>query len=193
MAEPQKRAVFVGLGNPGKKYAHTRHNYGFMVVEELARTLHWPLQEEKRFSALTAKGVVNETEVHLLLPMAYMNVSGWSVKQYLDYYKLTPEGVVVVCDDTALDFGQLRLRAQGSAGGHNGLKNIAFYLGTEEFARLRMGIGSRGEGQPLADYVLSEFTAEEKGVLDGYVRTGAEILKLLTAMPLTRVMSMVNT
>lgn len=193
MADAERKIVFVGLGNPGKKYANTRHNYGFKVVEALAGTLGLVLHENKHYHAMTAKGRVQETEVHLLLPLTFMNASGQAVRQYLDYYKLMPRQIVVVCDDTALEFGQLRLRPQGSSGGHNGLRSVALHLGTERFARLRMGIGSKSGSQPLADYVLSDFSAEEKTLLDEYIKEGADALQSLITETIARVMGRVNT
>lgn len=164
-----------------------------MVVGTFAESQHWILQENKYFNAMIAKGRVQETEVHLLLPLTFMNESGRTVRQYLDYYKLMARQIVVVCDDTALEYGQLRLRPQGSAGGHNGLRSIALHLGTEKFARLKMGIGSKAGEQTLADFVLSDFSAEEVIHLDEFVKSGAAVLKSLTTETITRVMSRVNT
>ncbi len=192
VVESQQRLVFIGLGNPGKKYAYTKHNLGFLVIEELAQELGWPLKENRQFNAKSVKGRINEQEVHLLMPLTYMNDSGWSVRSYLDYYQLRPNQCVVISDDIALPFGQLRLRKQGSAGGHNGLKSIIAHLGTEDFIRLRMGIGNN-EGQDLADFVLTGFNSEETAVLPDYIRSGAGILKSLTAEPIAKVMTTVNT
>ena len=188
----REKLLFIGLGNPGKNYAHTRHNLGYMVVEEFAHMLGWTWQEDKRFNAKVAKGVINDKTVELLMPFTYMNMSGWSVRKYLDYYKLTAQQIVVVCDDTALPYGQLRIRCQGSAGGHNGIKSVIGYLGTEEFMRLRLGIGTKAVEQSLADYVLSNFTADEVAALDGFVKQGAAILRSLTIETVTQVMNKVN-
>lgn len=166
---------------------------GFLVIEELANSLHWVLKEEKKFNAKVAKGTLNETTVHLILPMTFMNESGYAVRQYLEYYKLSASQIVAVCDDIALDFGQMRLRVNGSAGGHNGLKSIIAHLGTDEYMRLRMGIGDYRDNKPLADYVLSSFTAEEVLALGDYVKRGALVLRDLTKDTPTQVMSRVNT
>lgn len=189
----EQRLLFVGLGNPGKEYAQTRHNLGFMVVEEFAHSHGWTLKEEKWFKAYITKGVLKGKTIDLLMPMTYMNLSGWSIREYIDYYKLTVGQIVVVCDDTALPFGQIRIRLQGSAGGHNGLKSVIADLGTEEFTRLRMGVGPNAPGQPLADYVLSEFTAEEKAALGAFVKQGAAVLDALTIETVTQVMNRINT
>lgn len=185
--------VIIGLGNPGKYYANTRHNLGFMVVEELARELKLTFKVDKHLTSLIAKAKTGCRNVDLLLPQTFMNESGWAVRRYLDYYKMGPAQIIVVNDDTDLKYGQLRIRSQGASGGHNGLKSIAMHLGTNEFIRLKMGVG-RGEfGQPLAEYVLSEFNTEEKAALDAFIKSGAEALKLLMTEPLTQVMNRVNT
>lgn len=185
--------AIIGLGNPGKQYVCTRHNLGFMVVEELARELNLTFKADRHLSSLIAKGKNKCRDVDLLLPQTFMNESGWAVRRYLDYYKMTPAQIVVVCDDTALPYGQLRIRSQGSSGGHNGLKSIIMHLGTHEFIRLKMGVGSSGFGQPLAEYVLSDFNNEENAALDAFIKSGVEALKLLMAEPLTQVMNRVNT
>lgn len=185
--------VFIGLGNPGKMYANTRHNLGFLVVEELAASLNCTFKEVKQFNAKVAKGVLNGKSIHLIQPLTYMNLSGWTVKQYLDYYKLSIAQLVVICDDIALDFGVIRLRTKGSAGGHNGLKSIIAHLGTDEFVRLRMGIGDDRDKEALSDYVLSSFTADELTGLGDFVKCGAAVLEKLTVDSIAQVMNSVNT
>lgn len=184
--------VVVGLGNPGKKYAYTRHNLGFITVEELANQLNLSFKADKHLSSLVARGKNWGREVGVLLPQTFMNESGWAVRRYLDYYRMTPSQIIVVCDDTSLNFGQLRVRGQGSSGGHNGLKSIAMHLGTHEFIRLKMGVGSKEVGQPLAEYVLSNFKNEEMTFLNEFISKGVEALKLLMTEPLTQVMNRVN-
>lgn len=191
--ESHSELAFIGLGNPGKTYAQTRHNLGFLVVEMLAHSLNWVLKDENRFNAKVAKGMLNGKTIHLILPMTFMNESGWAVRQYLDYYKLSASQIVVVCDDIALEFGQIRLRSKGSAGGHNGLKSINAHLGTEEYVRLRMGIGDYRDKEPLSDYVLSNFTAEESVALNDFIKRGAVTLVDLTTDTPTQVMNRVNT
>jgi peptidyl-tRNA hydrolase, PTH1 family len=189
-AEP---LTIVGLGNPGKKYARTRHNLGFLTVEELAGRMNWSFKEDKSLGCKLARGIIDGREVALMLPQTYMNDSGWAVRRYLDYYKMTAGQIIVVSDDTALVYGHLRLRSDGSSGGHNGLKSLEAHLGTSEFIRLRMGVGSKPVGQPLADYVLSDFTQEEIAALDEFVKRGASVLKSLVTEPVTQVMNRVNT
>jgi peptidyl-tRNA hydrolase, PTH1 family len=184
--------AIIGLGNPGEQYARTRHNLGFMVVEELARELQLTFKTDKRLASLIAKGRIESREVDLLLPQTFMNESGWAVRRYLDYYKMTPGQILVVSDDSDMKFGRLRIRSQGSSGGHNGLESIMMHLGTKEFIRLKMGVGRSEFGQPLAEYVLSEFNAEEKAALDEFIKRGVEALKWLTTEPLMQAMNRVN-
>lgn len=187
--------IFVGLGNPGSRYEKTRHNIGFMVIEEFARELGWPLKEEKRFKAKVARGEIDGCQIHLILPLTYMNESGTAVRKYLDFYRLDRSGVVVVTDDVAIDFGELRLKPRGSAGGHNGLKSIQQHLGTVEYARLRMGVGAPiyTSEDALADYVLSAFSVHENKELPSLIEKGASALKRLLNEDVSRVMNDVNT
>src|SRR5258708_5742010 len=133
--------LIVGLGNPGREYALTRHNMGYLIVQAFAKAQEWNFKEEMYFEAHVAKGTIEGIKVQLLLPTTYMNLSGRSVQRYVEFYKIPVEGLIVVVDDVALDFGQLRLRTMGSPGGHNGLKSIQYALGTHHYKRLRIGIG----------------------------------------------------
>lgn len=162
------------------------------MIDEFAHSQDWKLKEARQFRARVAKGEVNRTKVHLMQPMTYMNESGWPVRQYLDYYGLLPTQIVVICDDIALKFGQMRLRIKGSAGGHNGLKSIITHLETHEFVRLRMGIGDYRDNELLSDYVLSCFTAEESVALGDFVRRGAMALQDLTVEGTAQVMNRIN-
>lgn len=183
--------IYVGLGNPGPKYEFSRHNMGFLVVQEFARKMGWQFKHDKRFNALITKGYVEGTIVHLLMPTTYMNLSGVALKHYLDFFKLDKDRVVVIVDDIALPFGQLRLRLQGSAGGHNGLKSIESSLGSSHYMRLRMGIGRSGD-KILADYVLDPFNREEFETLNPFVSLGVEALELLLLESPTQVMNRFN-
>lgn len=194
--------LIVGLGNPGKKYEGTRHNIGNFVVQWLAHKMGWTWKEDKRFQALVAKGQVEvspeeNVQLHLLLPMTYMNESGRALRLYMDYYRLTNEQVLVVTDDIALPFGTLRLRLKGSSGGHNGLKSIANHLKTEEYLRLRLGVGAppgdwtRREDL-LEDYVLSSFSRREQEKLDVFVESAVVALERLMREDVFRVMNDVN-
>ncbi len=191
--QTQHTQVVVGLGNPGQKYSGTRHNIGFMVAQEFARRRNITLKEESRWPGLAAKGHTPEGTVHVLLPTTYMNESGRAVQRYLSYYKLTPSNVVVVTDDVAQPFGQLRIRAKGSAGGHNGLKSLQAHLGTTEYRRLKMGIGAQRPGQDLADYVLAKFTGQELDELERFIDGGANTVERLLREDVEDVMNAVNT
>lgn len=184
--------LFIGLGNPGPKYEMTRHNMGYLVIETFAKRLGWILKEDRRFSACAAKGVVDNHTIHLLLPLTYMNLSGNSVRRYVDYFKIPLNHLIVITDDTALPFGQLRLRNLGSAGGHNGLKSIEACLGTSHYKRLRMGIGHPGE-KILANYVLEDFSCAEQQELPAFIDRGVEVLQRMLKESFSRVMTSVNT
>lgn len=168
--------IFAGLGNPGPEYEMTRHNMGFLVVRSFADKAGLHFKKDNRFSAFIAKGVVNNKTIHLVLPTTYMNRSGLAIRSYLDFFKLDPSRLLVVVDDAALPFGNIRLRKTGSPGGHNGLKSVEACLGTNHYMRLRMGIGSPGDSD-LADYVLATFTKEELDRLDAFVDCGVEVLQ----------------
>lgn len=169
--------LVVGLGNPGSEYVGTRHNVGFEVVEQFAARLGWiakPEQFEKlarnKFDGLAMDGRVGtgggEERLLLLEPMTYMNLSGRSVRAATDFYQVPPSDVLVVLDDLALPVGRLRLRAGGSSGGHNGLKDIERQLGTSEYPRLRVGIDPKPPFVPQADYVLQRFAPEQRKTVD---------------------------
>lgn len=145
--------VVIGLGNPGSRYASSLHNVGFKCVERIAESLKLDWKEESRHHCLIAKGRVNEVEIHLIKPMTYMNLSGRTAASYLNWLKLPIDALVVVVDDADLPLGELRYRPYGGNGGHNGLKSIEHELGSNQFKRIRIGIG-RDPQIPLADYVL---------------------------------------
>jgi PTH1 family peptidyl-tRNA hydrolase len=154
--------VILGIGNPGRKYARTRHNAGFLVLDRLAESIGASL-DERRFRADFGRGRLEGESVLLVKPQTYVNLSGEAARALLGYYKAPVSDLLVIVDDVNLSVGLLRARARGSAGGHNGLKSIIQQLGTEQFARLRLGVG--GERHPdheLADYVLGRFEADEE-------------------------------
>ena len=154
-------AVF-GLGNPDKEYDKTRHNIGFDVIDELASQMGVEVKT-KRHKALCGIGNIGGEKVILVKPQTYMNLSGESVRELVDFYKIDPEEeLIIIYDDIALAPGKLRVRAKGSAGGHNGIKNIIAHLGTQQFSRIRIGVGEKPAGWDLADYVLGRFPAEEE-------------------------------
>lgn len=152
--------LIVGLGNPGREYELTRHNIGFMAIDELAKRWNISLNEQK-FKGVFGAGFVNGEKVILLKPLTYMNLSGESIRPLMDYYKIDVDDFVVMYDDLDIPVGKLRLRMKGSAGGHNGVKSTISHLGTQEFQRIRMGIDRPKNGMKVVDYVLGRFTSEE--------------------------------
>ncbi|MEK8133022.1 aminoacyl-tRNA hydrolase [Paenibacillus filicis] len=151
---------FVGLGNPGKQYEQTRHNIGFMALDRFAGR-HGIKITTSKCKALLGEGVVNGQKVYLLKPQTYMNLSGESIRAFMDFYKASIEDLVVVYDDLDTPYGNIRLRYQGSAGGHNGIKSTIAHLGTQSFNRIRMGISRPAPGRDIADYVLHTFSKDE--------------------------------
>ena len=171
--------LLVGLGNPGTQYENTRHNVGFLVADELAERQNAPIQRLK-FKALTNLLTISGEKVLVMKPVTYMNLSGEAVRQAVDFYKIPPERVLVVSDDTALAVGRLRIRKGGSAGGHNGLKNIIQHLGTDQFPRVRVGVGEKPHPDyDMADWVLGKFQGEDKKVIDGAVKRAADAVECL--------------
>lgn len=157
--------LVVGLGNPGREYRLTRHNVGFMAVDYLAQTAKADVRRLK-YHALTGNAVIAGVPVLLMMPQTYMNLSGEAVGEAARFYKLPPERVIVIFDDVDLPIGTLRIREKGSAGGHNGIKSIIAHLGTEEFPRVKIGIGPKPNPEmDLADYVLQEFTKDDQKTL----------------------------
>jgi peptidyl-tRNA hydrolase, PTH1 family len=164
--------VIVGLGNPGRQYHGTRHNVGFAVVDLLAESPH-ASRFQGRFQAQVAELVEDALKVLLVKPETYMNLSGRSVRQLLDFYQLPLEDLLVVCDDINLPLGKLRARSRGTHGGHNGLRDIQNHLGTTEYARLRLGVGAPPEDEAV-DHVLGRFRPSERDVIDEAIRTAAQ-------------------
>ncbi|MBQ7605897.1 MAG: aminoacyl-tRNA hydrolase [Firmicutes bacterium] len=166
--------VIAGLGNPGKQYEQTHHNMGFITIDYLAEKLGISVNKIK-FKALTAETVYNGQKIVLLKPQTYMNLSGESIREIVQFYKLPPEHLIVIYDDIDLDTGKIRIRAKGSAGTHNGMRNIVFQLQTDEFPRIRIGIrGGMSEKMQLRDFVTGGFTKEEVPLLEDAVSRAAD-------------------
>ena len=163
--------IIAGLGNPTKEYEGTRHNVGFDVIDRLSEKYNISV-DTKKHRALIGKGMIAGQKVILAKPQTYMNLSGESLRSMADYYKIDPEEeLLVIYDDISLDVGQLRIREKGSAGGHNGIKSIIAHLGTQAFARIKIGVGEKPKGYDLADYVLGHFSKAERELMeDGYGR-----------------------
>ena len=184
--------LLVCLGNPGDKYENTRHNVGFMVADEIGERQNAPIQKLK-FKALTNLFTISGQKVLVMKPITYMNLSGEAVRQAVDFYKIQPDHVLVVSDDTALALGRLRIRKGGSAGGHNGLKNIILHLGTDQFPRLRVGVGEKPHPDyDMADWVLGKFTGEDKKTMDAAVKRAADAIECILAEGLDKGMNRFN-
>lgn len=181
----------IGLGNPTAEYVGTRHNIGFDAITRLADD-HRISVSEKKHKALCGKGIIGGEKVILLKPQTYMNLSGESVRDVLDFYKAGPEDILVCYDDISLAPGQLRVREKGSAGGHNGIKNIIAHLGTEQFARVRIGVGEKPAGWDLKDYVLGRFLAEEEPLMREALENAAKACELFVAGELSAAMNLFN-
>ena len=165
--------LIVGLGNPGRDYEYTRHNLGSLAVRCLAEKLKLKFALSSLTNGLTGEGMLEKKVVCLLMPLTYMNNSGVAVRQIMVKKDVLPENVLIVCDDFHLDFQQLRLRAKGRDGGHNGLSSVIQHLGTEQFTRLRMGIGQPADKKNTVNYVLEEFEKNEKMCLDKFIDEAA--------------------
>ena len=166
--------LIVGLGNPGKDYAHTRHNAGFRAVDLLADQLGCKIDKGK-FQGLYGQTLYNGTKIMLLKPQTYMNLSGRSVLQLSAYFSIPPQRIIVLFDDISLPPGRLRIRAEGSAGGHNGIKSIIAELGSQDFPRVKIGVGGKAHpDQDLADHVLSGFSALEEKALAVSLKNAAD-------------------
>lgn len=184
--------LVVGLGNPGDKYENTRHNAGFMVIDALADRKNIPVQRLKH-RALTNSAQVGGRRVLLMKPVTYMNLSGEAVADAARFYKIPPERVLVISDEVALPLGKLRLRKSGSAGGHNGLKNIIQHLGTDQFPRLRVGVGDKPHPDyDMIDWVMSKFQGEDKKAMDAAVDRAAEAVEVLLSEGFDKAMSRFN-
>jgi peptidyl-tRNA hydrolase, PTH1 family len=171
--------LIVGLGNPEPKYDNTRHNIGFAAVDELAKVWQMPLKENKRFQGLFAEGVSpSGQKVRLLKPLTYMNRSGQAVRAVTDWYKVEPRSVLVIYDDMDLPVGRLRMRLSGSAGGHNGMKSIIAHLGSQEFPRLRIGIGKSDGDKETISHVLGKFAPEEFKTIDEILYISLKAIEL---------------
>ncbi len=161
--------VIAGLGNPGSKYSETRHNVGFDVVDRLAQSNDIKVNKLK-FKALIGEGFIGTEKVLLVKPSTYMNNSGHSIREIMEFYKLPPENLLVVVDDIDIEFATIRLKKKGSAGSHNGLKSIIYQIQVDDFPRIKVGIGKKPPYYDLADFVLSKFSLDERKLVDQAIK-----------------------
>ena len=184
--------VIVGLGNPDDKYQGTRHNVGFDVIDLLAEKYNIAV-DTKKHRAYIGKGIIGGQKVILAKPQTYMNLSGESVRSLVEYYKVDPETeLLIIFDDISLDVGQLRIRKKGSAGGHNGIKNIMANLGTSVFQRIKVGVGEKPKGYDLADYVLGRFSKEDRELIKEGFECAAEEVAMITVGEIDQAMNKYN-
>jgi peptidyl-tRNA hydrolase, PTH1 family len=193
--KPAPISLIVGLGNPGAKYAHTRHNIGFDLIDRLAQRWHISLTEQRRFQGEAGEGMAAGQRMRLLKPSTFMNKSGQSVRAVLDWYKLLPQQVLVLYDDMDLPVGKLRIRLSGSAGGHNGMRSLIAHLGTQDFPRLRVGISKAAEAGVVKDtisHVLGKFAPEELRILPEVLDMAADAVELALRQGTEKSMSLYN-
>lgn len=183
--------LVVGLGNPGEKYRNTRHNVGFQAIDLCGEKLNIHLDQSK-FKGIYGFNKIENDKVFLLKPLTYMNLSGECVVPLMKYYKISAENLLVIYDDLDLQPGMIRLRQKGGHGGHNGMRSIIQHLGTDEFKRIRIGIGRPNPATSVSDYVLSTFHPEEKKLVDEALIKASEAVKAWTAMSFINVMNDFN-
>ena len=183
--------IVVGLGNPGAQYLHTRHNAGFLAIDYICNKYN------ARVNKSAHKGLVGEAtiagkRVLLVKPQTFMNLSGECVRAVLDFYKISPDNLIIIYDDISLDVGRLRVRRDGSAGGHNGIKSIIQHLGTQNFQRIKIGVGEKPKNWDLADYVLSRFSKEDRATVDVAMKNVAHAASLIVQGEIDEAMNLYN-
>lgn len=184
--------IIVGLGNPTQKYAKTRHNVGFMVIDRLAKENHITVNK-RRHKGLCGQGQINGQQVLLVKPQTFMNLSGDCIGELVQFYKIDPPSeLIIIYDDINLNPGEIRIRQKGSAGGHNGVKNIIAHLKTQEFPRVKIGIGEKPEGMELAEYVLQRFTKAENGLIQDAITRSVQALDEILANNIDGAMNKFN-
>lgn len=171
--------LIVGLGNPGRQYEGTRHNMGFDTLDYLIEKHRIP-QGGVKFNAMYGKGIIGGEKVILMKPLSFMNLSGGPVREMVNYFKIDPETeMIVIYDDIDLEPGQLRIRKQGSAGGHNGIKDIIRQLGTQKFLRVKVGVGAKPKGWDLADHVLGRFSSDDRRLADEAIGKAGDAVEMI--------------
>ncbi|BED92864.1 MAG: aminoacyl-tRNA hydrolase [Candidatus Paraimprobicoccus trichonymphae] len=183
--------IIVGLGNPGVKYKYTRHNIGFESLDFLSKEFDINISNEG-FLGIYGKGIVDNKKVTLLKPMTYMNLSGQSVLSIISYHKINIDRLIVIFDDIYLDVGKIRIRKNGSHGGHNGVRNIVDLLNSDNFFRIRIGAGKKPENWDLSDWVISRFYEDEVKVINNSIKNIGNIVRLIVSDNKERAMSLYN-
>ncbi|MBW6411141.1 aminoacyl-tRNA hydrolase [Clostridium weizhouense] len=181
--------LIVGLGNPGKEYNNTRHNIGFEVIDNIAKEYNIEINRQK-FKGMYGEGFIDNNKVILLKPTTYMNLSGESIREICNFYKIDNENILVIYDDISLDLGRLRIREKGSAGGHNGIKSIIANLSTDIFPRIKVGVGQPNVN--LVNYVLGKFTKEENEILEESIEATIQAVREVVSVDLKSAMNKFN-
>ena len=182
--------LVVGLGNPGKEYTKTRHNVGFRMIDKIASDLNITIDKNK-FDGLYGEKIINGEKYLFLKPQRYMNLSGTVIQEYLNYFKINPSDLLVICDDLDMEVGRIRLRSKGSSGGHNGLKDIEKNIGTSEYKRIKIGIANN-KNMDTKDYVLGKFSKEEDKIISECENTLGNIFKDYPNLNFEQLMSKYN-
>lgn len=182
--------LIVGLGNPGREYENTRHNVGFMIIDNYANNNNITIDKQK-FDGLFVKTNIKGIDIILLKPLKYMNLSGEVVKKFVDFYKINIEDILIINDDLDMQLGKIKLKSKGSSGGHNGLKNIENHLNTQEYKRLKIGI-SNNKNIDTKDYVLSKFNCEDLKIIQTTIDNTINILNDFLELPFDTLMSKYN-
>ena len=184
--------LVVGLGNPGREYEATRHNMGFDTIDHMVEDYNVP-QGGVKFNSMYGKSMIGGEKVILMKPLSFMNLSGGPVREMANYFKIDPETeLIVIYDDIDLEPGQLRIRKQGSAGGHNGIKDIIRQLGTEKFLRIKVGVGAKPKGWDLADHVLGRFSTEDRKLVDEAIEKAAKAVDIMISQGVDAAMNEYN-
>ncbi|MFC0274267.1 aminoacyl-tRNA hydrolase [Metabacillus herbersteinensis] len=183
--------LIIGLGNPGKQYESTRHNIGFIIIDQLSKSLNIPLDRTK-FNGLYGMGHISGEKVILLKPLTYMNLSGECIRPLMDYYEIENHDIAVIYDDLDLPTGKIRLREKGSAGGHNGIKSMIQHLGTPGFNRVRVGIDRPTNGMKVPDYVLGRFGDDELIHIKKAIEQSSNACEKWISSPFIQVMNEFN-
>ena len=184
--------IIAGLGNPEAKYDHTRHNIGFHAIDVLCKKYNIKLNKLK-FKAAFGDGIIGGQKVILSKPQTYMNLSGESIRDMASFYKVPPENIIVIFDDVSLEAGRMRIRPEGSAGGHNGIKSIIYQLSSDKFPRIKLGIGAPPhEDYDLADYVLGRFSADEIQILEPVLMDTADAVECIIRNGIDKAMNKFN-
>ena len=183
--------VIAGLGNPGLRYEYTRHNVGFNAVDYLAARCGIKISRLK-FKALSGEGTLEGAKILLVKPQTFMNASGESLREIVEWYRLPPERLIVVYDDADLPLGKIRVRPNGSSGTHNGMRSIIYQLQTDRFPRIKIGIGKAPEGWDMADYVLGKFSEEERKIVNDSITRAADAASMTVASGVTAAMNKYN-